>query len=92
VSSELLYELRQLRQEFAHLAAVHSPWIGMDEMQKRYDCTGKTLLAMERRKEIPEGDFVKSDIPAYSRMARYSASVGAARLCFAGNEAFKQRF
>lgn len=65
MSAELLYELRQLRQEFAHLAAVHSPWIGMDEMQKRYDCTGKTLLAMERRKEIPErvnGRWFRADV------------------------------
>lgn len=65
MSAELLQEIQHLRKEIANIAAVHSPWIGMDEMQSRYGCTGKTLLAMERRKEIPErinGRWSRADV------------------------------
>ena len=46
-------ELEILRREVAALVANLSPFIGQEEMQARYDVTGQTLLAMERRKEIP---------------------------------------
>ena len=46
--------LRQLRHEVATLAQCLSPWIGSDEMARRYGVTGKTLTAMERRGDIPQ--------------------------------------
>ena len=46
-------ELEHLRREVTRLIASLSPWIGQEEMQARYGVTGKTLLAMERRREIP---------------------------------------
>ena len=46
-------EIEALRREFSRLIASLSPWIGQEEMQARYGVTGKTLLAMERRREIP---------------------------------------
>lgn len=46
-------EIRNLRKEVAALIASLSPFIGQEEMQTRYGVTGQTLLAMERRKEIP---------------------------------------
>jgi hypothetical protein len=46
-------EIRNLRREVAALIANLSPYIGQEEMQTRYGVTGQTLLAMERRKEIP---------------------------------------
>ena len=42
-----------LAREVSRLTELMSPWIGMDEMCKRYDVTAKTLTAMERRGEIP---------------------------------------
>jgi len=45
--------VRQLREEVATLALSLSPWIGMDEMCRRYGVTSKTITAMERRGEIP---------------------------------------
>lgn len=47
-------EIERLRKEVAGLVAALSPWIGMEEMQARYGVTGQTLLAMERRREIPQ--------------------------------------
>jgi hypothetical protein len=47
-------EIEALRREVAKLVASLSPWIGMEEMQARYGVIGKTLLAMERRREIPQ--------------------------------------
>ena len=46
-------ELQQLRREVVSLMAMLSPYIGQEEMQARYGVCGKTLLAMERRGEIP---------------------------------------
>ena len=54
MSDEALIELRSLREVVAALVAQLSPYIGQEEMQARYGVTGQTLLAMERRKEIPE--------------------------------------
>jgi hypothetical protein len=47
-----------LARKVSRLTELMSPWIGMDEMCKRYDVTAKTLTAktltaMERRGEIP---------------------------------------
>ena len=58
-------ELEQLRREVTRLIASLSPWIGQEEMQARYGVTGKTLLAMERRREIPtrvNGRWARSDV------------------------------
>ncbi len=58
-------ELELLRKEVSRLVAALSPWIGQEEMQARYDVTGKTLLAMERRGEIPtrvKGRWLRSEV------------------------------
>ncbi len=39
--------------ELARIAAAVSPWVSVDEMCARYQVCSKTLLAMERRGEIP---------------------------------------
>jgi hypothetical protein len=46
-------ELQQLRREVAALVSCLSPWVGTDEMCRRYDCTPKTLNNMERDGRIP---------------------------------------
>lgn len=61
-------ELELLRREVANLVAHLSPYIGQEEMQARYDVTGQTLLAMERRGEIPtrtKGRWVRSEVLAW---------------------------
>ena len=61
-------ELELLRREVANLVANLSPYIGQEEMQARYDVTGQTLLAMERRKEIPtrtKGRWVRTEVIAW---------------------------
>jgi hypothetical protein len=70
MSDEALNELRQLRQQVAALLSNLSPFIGQDEMQVRYNCTGKTLLAMERRGDIPErvkGKWVRVEVVEWER-------------------------
>ena len=60
-----LTELQSLRREFAALVANLSPYIGRDEMQSRYGVGTATLLAMERRKEIPLrhlGRWVRTEV------------------------------
>jgi hypothetical protein len=47
------HQIEQLRRAVTDLAAQLSPWITTPEMCKRYDCTPKTLAAMERRGDIP---------------------------------------
>lgn len=54
MSNDALLELRQLRETVATLVANLSPFIEQAEMQARYGVTGQTLLAMERRQEIPQ--------------------------------------
>jgi hypothetical protein len=46
-------ELKHLRQELAFIARAISPWIEMAEMCQRYGVCSKTMLAMERRGDIP---------------------------------------
>lgn len=61
-------EIELLRREVASLVANLSPFIGQEEMQARYGVTGQTLLAMERRKEIPtrvKGRWVRSEVIAW---------------------------
>lgn len=53
MTDEAVLEIRQLRQEVATLLNALSPFIEQAEMQARYGVCGKTLLAMERRGEIP---------------------------------------
>lgn len=48
-----LNELQAMRMEFSRLLAHLSPWISIDEMCTRYDCTPQTLTSMERRGDIP---------------------------------------
>jgi len=48
-----LVAIEKLRREVSMLIAALSPYIGQEEMQARYGVTGQTLLAMERRGEIP---------------------------------------
>lgn len=39
--------------ELQRIAAAVSPWVSADEMCARYQVCSKTLLAMERRGQIP---------------------------------------
>jgi predicted DNA-binding transcriptional regulator AlpA len=58
-------EIELLRREVAALVSNLSPFIGQEEMQARYGVTSKTLLAMERRKEIPtrvRGRWLRSEV------------------------------
>ena len=45
--------IEKLTSEVKALISALSPYIGQEEMQARYGVTGQTLLAMERRGEIP---------------------------------------
>jgi hypothetical protein len=61
-------ELELLRREVASLVANLSPFIGQEEMQARYNVTGQTLLAMERRKELPtrvKGRWLRTEVLAW---------------------------
>lgn len=65
MSDDALMEIRILREAVAALVAQLSPYIGQDEMQSRYGVTGQTLLAMERRGEIPtrvKGRWLRVDV------------------------------
>lgn len=66
MSDEALAELKSLRESVSALIRQMSPFIGQDEMQARYGgVTGQTLLAMERRREIPtrvKGRWVREDV------------------------------
>ena len=58
-------EIELLRREVQSLVASLSPYIGQEEMQSRYGVTGQTLLAMERRKEIPtrvRGRWLRTEV------------------------------
>lgn len=58
-------EIELLRREVYALVASLCPFIGQDEMQARYKVTSKTLLAMERRKEIPtrvRGRWLRTEV------------------------------
>ena len=58
-------ELELLRKEVSALIASLSPWIGQEEMQARYCVTSQTLLAMERRREIPtraNGRWLRAEV------------------------------
>lgn len=61
-------ELELLRREVVNLIAHLSPYIGQEEMQARQQVTGQTLLAMERRGEIPKrvnGRWIRSEVLAW---------------------------
>lgn len=63
-----LLELRQLRETVNTLVANLAPFIEQAEMQSRYNVTGQTLLAMERRKEIPQrvrGRWLRAEVVAW---------------------------
>lgn len=63
-----LLELRQLRETVNTLVANLAPFIEQAEMQSRYGVTGQTLLAMERRKEIPQrvrGRWLRAEVVAW---------------------------
>lgn len=63
-------EIELLRREVANLVAHLSPYIGQEEMQVRYGVTGQTLLAMERRKEIPtraRGRWLRTEVIEWER-------------------------
>lgn len=68
MTDSALIEIRNMRNELAALIANLSPYIGTDEMCKRYGVTGQTLLAMERRNEIPtrvRGRWLRSEVVAW---------------------------
>jgi hypothetical protein len=53
MSSDVLTELRSLREQVAMLVASMLPHMSTDEMCTRYDCTPRTLNNMERDGRIP---------------------------------------
>lgn len=72
MSEEAVIELRQLREQVAALMDCLTPFVGTDEMCKRYRCTAQTLLAMEKRGEIPfrvRGRWLRSELLEWQRRA-----------------------
>lgn len=70
MTDEAIAELRQLRETVKTLVNALSPYIEQAEMQTRYGVTGQTLLAMERRKEIPQrtkGRWVRAEVMEWER-------------------------
>lgn len=68
-------EIELLRREIATLVANLSPYIGQEEMQARYSVTGQTLLAMERRGEIPtraRGRWLRTEVLAWESVRNTS--------------------
>lgn len=68
MTTDAIAEIRELRQELKTIAVLLSPWIGQEEMQARYQVTGKTLLAMERRGQIPRrvnGRWVRAEVVSW---------------------------
>jgi len=52
-TADLQTTVMMLAREVGRLTELLSPWVSLDEMCKRYEVTSKTLLAMERRGQIP---------------------------------------
>lgn len=53
IADATLSELHALRVEMSRLLDNLSPWVSIDEMCIRYDCTTKTLSNMERDGRLP---------------------------------------
>lgn len=68
----LAAELQRLQQQVA-------PWVSMDEMCARYDCTPATIRAMERRGDVPQrvkGRWYRPQLCEHeSRLARQVGAV-----------------
>lgn len=63
-------ELNSLRQELSYIAKMIAPWIGMEEMQARYQVTGRTLLDMEKRGDIPtrvRGRWLREEVISWEK-------------------------
>ena len=61
-------DIHLLVREIKALSAKVSPFIGMEEMTARYGVCTKTILAMERRGEIPKrvnGRRKRADVMDY---------------------------
>ncbi len=74
MTDEAVIELRQLQKTVEALVNSITPYIGQDEMKSRYDVCGKTLLAMERKKQIPErvnGRWFRTEVLEWERLARF---------------------
>lgn len=59
-----------LAREVSRLTELLSPYVGTDEMCVRYDCTGQTLTAMERRGDIPQrvkGRWSRSELQQWEQ-------------------------
>jgi hypothetical protein len=68
--TDTVAEIADLRQEVARLASMLAPWIGMAEMQARYGVTGRTLLDMEKRGEIPtrvRGRWLREEVMLWEK-------------------------
>ena len=64
VSDEAL-AMVQLTREVRRLMDNINPWIGQSEMRDRYQCTNKTITAMEVRGDIPfrvNGRWLRSEV------------------------------
>lgn len=76
MTDQALLEIRQLRETVNALIANLSPYIEQAEMQGRYGVTGQTLLAMERRREIPQrvrGRWVRADVVDWEKQTATAA-------------------
>lgn len=61
-------QIARLTQAVADLSKHLAPWITTAEMCARYDCTPKTLSAMERRGDIPwrvKGRWNRAEVIAW---------------------------
>ena len=71
MTDSAVIELARLRKEVAALVMQLAPWIGMEEMCSRYSVSSKTVLAMERRGDIPmraRGRWRRSEVLEYERL------------------------
>lgn len=53
MTESAILEIKKMRLEMERMIASLSPWLSVEEMCARYDCTPQTLRNMERRGDIP---------------------------------------
>jgi len=65
MTESAVLEVRRLSMEVERLIASLSPWLSVEGMCARYDCTPQTLRNMERRGDIPtrtKGRWNRSEV------------------------------
>jgi hypothetical protein len=69
-NAELQSTVLMLAREVGRLTEMLNPFVGTEEMCRRYNCTGQTLTAMERRGEIPmrtRGKWSRSELQQWEQ-------------------------